>query len=73
MSYLKEEQPWIADLLLERMDHPDMMPYYLSKKHKARLAIHNTLIYGNLEPQVKALQTYNKETITKLSKRLQKE
>jgi hypothetical protein len=72
MSYLKEEQPWIADLLLGQLDHPDMMPYYLSEEHKARLAIHNTLIYGNLEPQLKALQTYNKETINELNKRLKK-
>lgn len=72
MTYLKEEQPWIADLLLGQLDHPEMLPYYLGDKHKARLAIHNMLIYGNLEPQLKALQSHNKATINEIKNRLNK-
>ncbi|WP_323788909.1 DUF6090 family protein [Psychroserpens sp.] len=72
MSYLKENQPWIANLLLGDLSHPDMLPYYLSQNYRARLAVHNTLIYGNLEPQLKALQDFNKISISKLSERLDK-
>jgi hypothetical protein len=72
MSYLKKEQPWIGDLLLGQLDHPDMMPYYLSQRYKAQLAIHSTLVFGNLEPLLKALQDYNRKTIEQLNKRLEK-
>lgn len=72
MNYLKNEQPWIGDLLMGQLDHPDIIPYYLSQNYKAQLAIHSTLVYGNLEPQLKALQAYNVETIKQLNERLQK-
>lgn len=72
MIYLKTEQPWIADLLLGQLDHPDMMPFYLSQNYKALLAVHSNLVYGNLEPQLKALQAYNIETLKQLNKRLEK-
>ena len=71
MDYLKEEQPWIANLLLGQLNHPDMIRYYLSENHRARLAIHSGLVYGNLEPQLKAIQTFYKETITQLNNRLE--
>lgn len=72
MSYFKKEQPWIADLLLGKINNPDMMPYLLSQNYKARLAIHSTLVYGNLEPQLKALQDFNNETLHKLNERFKK-
>jgi hypothetical protein len=72
MSYFKKDQPWIADLLLGKINNPDMMPYLLSQNYKARLAIHSTLVYGNLEPQLKALQDFNKETLRKLNERFKK-
>lgn len=72
MNYLKAEQPWIGDLLLGNLNHPDIMPYFLSQNYKSRLAIHSTLVYGNLEPQLKAFQSFNKETINNLNKRLEK-
>ncbi|OZV68488.1 hypothetical protein [Winogradskyella aurantia] len=72
MMYLKMEQPWIADLLLGKLDDPDIMPFYLSEQYKAQLAIHSTLVFSNLEPQLKALQNYNIETITQLNERLKK-
>jgi hypothetical protein len=73
MSYLKHEQPWIGDLLMGQLDHPDIIPYYLSQNYKAQLAIHSNLVYGNLEPQLKALQTHNIETLDRLHERLEKQ
>lgn len=70
LNYYKANHPWIADILMGRLDNPDMMTYYLSDKHRARLAIHSTLIYGNLEPQLKALQKEDREILELLNKRL---
>jgi len=72
MTYLKENEPWIADLLQGKLDDPDMMSYLLSDSYRARLAVHFVLVYGNLEPQLNALQTFNKETINQLNERLKK-
>lgn len=73
MKYLKYEQPWIGDLLMGQIDHPDIIPYYLSQNYKAQLAIHSNLVFGNLEPQLKALQTHNSETLNQLQERLEKQ
>ncbi|WCO03194.1 DUF6090 family protein [Psychroserpens ponticola] len=73
LTYFKEEQPWIGDLLTGKIDHPDMMPYLLSQNYKARLAVHSTFVYGNLEPQLKAIQSFNKKTISELNERLKQE
>jgi len=72
MDYLKEEQPWIANLLLGQFNHPDMIPYFLSENYRARLAVHSGLVYGNFEPQLKAIQAFYKATITQLNERLEK-
>ncbi|MCD2258856.1 DUF6090 family protein [Psychroserpens luteolus] len=71
LLYFKENEPWIADLLMGRISNPDMLTYFLSDSYRARLAIHSTLIYGNLEPMLKGLQKYNKETLEMLNKRLE--
>ncbi len=70
MLYFKENHPWIADLLLGKLDNPDMMSYYLSDTHKARLAVHSTLVFGNLELQLKAFQKESKQTLEMINKRL---
>jgi len=70
MLYLKENQPWVADLLMGKISNPDMMDYLLSDKYRARLAIHSTLVYGNLEPMLKGLQETNIETLEQLEVRL---
>ncbi|WP_298757856.1 DUF6090 family protein [uncultured Psychroserpens sp.] len=70
LLYFKENEPWIADLLMGKISNPDMLTYFLSDNYRARLAIHSTLIYGNLEPMLKGLQKYNKETLEMLNKRL---
>lgn len=70
MLYFKENHPWIADLLLGKLDNPDMMPYYLSDTHRARLAVHSTLVFGNLELQLKAFQKESKQTLEMINKRL---
>lgn len=72
MLYLKENEPWVADLLQGKLNDPQLMSYYLSKKYKARLAVHSGLIYGNLEPQLKNLLNFHKQTISKLDERLKK-
>ncbi|WP_298896400.1 DUF6090 family protein [uncultured Psychroserpens sp.] len=71
LLYFKENEPWIADLLMGKISNPDMLTYFLSDNYRARLAIHSTLIYGNLEPMLKGLQKYNKETLEMLNKRLE--
>lgn len=71
MNYLKEHEPWIGNLLLGKFNHSDMMPYFLSENYKSRLAIHSTLVYGNLEPQLQTLQTINKKVIEQLEDRLE--
>jgi hypothetical protein len=71
MNFLKNNQPWIADLLLGKTDHPDMMTYYLSDTYRARLAIHSTLVYGNLEPGLKAMRKSYQETLVLIEQRLQ--
>ncbi|WP_299274543.1 DUF6090 family protein [uncultured Psychroserpens sp.] len=71
MMYLKEHEPWIADLLIGNLSNPEMITYFLSANYKARLAIHSTLIYGNLEPMLKGLQAANKETLGMLNERLE--
>jgi len=70
--YLKENEPWIADLLMGRLNNPKITDYLLSDNYRARLAIHSSLIYGNLEPTLKGLQASNKETIEMLNVRLEK-
>ena len=69
MEYLKTNQPWIADLLMGRVDNPDMLNYYLSDNYRARLAIHSTLIYGNLEPLLKQQKATHIKTLEELQKR----
>ena len=70
LNFYKENHPWIADLLMGRIDNPNMITYYLSDIHRARLAIHFTLIYGNLEPQLKGLLSESKITLGLLEERL---
>lgn len=72
MSYLKENQPWIADLLMGKLTNPDMISYFMSDYYRARLAVHSTLVYGNLEPLLKQIQSKNTETLGLLEKRLNK-
>lgn len=70
LNYYKENHPWIADILMGRLDNPEMMSYFLSDKHRARLAVHSTLVYGNLEPQLKGLLNESRTTLTLLNQRL---
>ncbi|MGS2726218.1 DUF6090 family protein [Psychroserpens sp. BH13MA-6] len=70
MLYLKNNEPWIGDLLLGRLDNPQMMTYLLSPEYRARLAIHSTLVYGNLEPQLNAFMRENRQTLAMLEERL---
>ena len=70
LNYLKANQPWIADLLMGRTDNPDMMDYYLGEAYRARLAVHSTLIYGNLEPLLKQLQADYAVTLKAIEERL---
>ena len=70
LNYYKENHPWIADILMGRLDNPDMMIYYLSDMHRARLAVHSTLVYGNLEPQLKGLLIESRTTLKLLKDRL---
>ncbi|SDS35384.1 hypothetical protein SAMN04515667_1984 [Formosa sp. Hel1_31_208] len=72
MLYFKENEPWIADILMGKLDNPEIMRYYLSDAYRARLAIHSTLIYGNLEPQLKALKETDKEILELINERLKK-
>jgi hypothetical protein len=71
MRYFKENQPWIADLLLGKTDNPHMITYFLSDNHRASMAIHSTLIFGNLEPQLRGFQIANKETLKLINERLE--
>lgn len=70
MLYFKEHQPWIGDLLMGKLDNPEMMNYFLSDNYKARMAIHSTLIFGNLEPQLKSFQKESKQTLEMINSRL---
>lgn len=70
LNYYKENHPWIADILMGRLDNPEMMTYFLSDKHRARLAVHFTLVYGNLEPQLKGLLSESRITLELLNNRL---
>nr|WP_321234930.1 DUF6090 family protein [uncultured Psychroserpens sp.] len=70
LNYLKENQPWIADLLLGQLGHPDMMPYLLSDKYRARLTLHSILVYNNLYPQLVQLKKNHIKTIEEIDKRI---
>ncbi|WP_139195575.1 DUF6090 family protein [Aquimarina amphilecti] len=61
MNYLKYNHPWIGDLLLGKLENPAMYEYFISDTYRARLAIHNMLVYGNLKP---ILDQYIKSTKT---------
>lgn len=65
MDYLKYNHPWIGDLLRGKLENPEMYEYFTSDTYKARLAIHNVLVYGNLKP---ILDQYMKSSKTILSK-----
>lgn len=70
MLYFKENHPWIADLLRGRLTNPKIMEYYLSDAYQARLTIHSTLLFGNLEPQLNAFQSESKQTLEMIDQRL---
>lgn len=70
MLYFKENHPWIADLLMGKLSNPKIMAYYLSDAYRARLIIHSTLLFGNLEPQLKAFQKESKATLEMIDERL---
>ncbi|WP_460218883.1 DUF6090 family protein [Psychroserpens sp. MEBiC05023] len=71
MNYLKEEQPWIADLLMGKLDHPDMLAYFLSDNYKARLTIHSILIYNNLVPQLQQLKASHLKIMEEIDQRIE--
>lgn len=73
MNYFKTNEPWIADILMGKLDNPAIMEYYLSDNYRARLAIHSTLVYGNLEPFLKGLQDTNREILKEINNRLGKD
>jgi len=72
MNYLKGNEPWIADLLLGNINNPDMLPYFLSDSYRARLAVHSTLIYGNLVPILNQLKINHIKIFEELNKRMDK-
>lgn len=71
MIYFKNNEPWIADILMGKLDNPAIMDYYLSDSYRARLAIHSTLVYGNLEPFLKGLQESNRVILKEINSRLE--
>jgi hypothetical protein len=73
LRYLKKNEPWIADLLLGKLNNPKMLDYYVSDTHRARLAFHNTLVNGNLLPLLIQFQSKMKTTLVDLEKRLAEE
>lgn len=70
LTYLKENEPWIADLLMGKLTNPDMLPYFLSDGYRARLAVHHSFIYRNLKPQLTQLQKIQHEVIEALDSRV---
>lgn len=73
MRYLKNNEPWIGDLLLGKLNNPKMFDYYVSDTHRARLAIHYTLVNGNLLPILIQFQSKTKTTLVLLEKRLEED
>lgn len=73
MQYLKMNKPWIGDLLMGKIDNPEMYDYYISRTYKARLAIHYNLVFKNLKPILEQYQVVAKKTLEDLDKRLEKE
>lgn len=69
--YLKNNQPWVADLFLGRLDNPEIMTYYLSNAYRSRLAIHNILVIGNLQRMLEQYQVDAADILEQLSKRLE--
>ncbi|MDG5491595.1 DUF6090 family protein [Psychroserpens sp. SPM9] len=73
MLYLKENEPWIADLLLGKMTNPNVLPYFLSDHYKARLAVHYGLVFQNLYPTLSQLKKNQTAILEEIDKRLHSE
>lgn len=71
MNYLKNNQYWIGAMLSGDLENAAMYDYYTGEIYKARLAIHTTLVFGNLEPMLQQWQRYAKETLEAITKRLE--
>ncbi|MAY21790.1 MAG: hypothetical protein CMC74_03330 [Flavobacteriaceae bacterium] len=72
MAYLKNNEPWVADLLTGKMND-EILTYFTSKDYKNRVAIHQTLVYQNLAAFLEQYLLYAKETLTALDERLAEE
>ncbi|MFD2562298.1 DUF6090 family protein [Aquimarina rubra] len=70
MDYLKYNHPWVGDLLLRKLDNPEMFEYYVSDTYKARLAIHHMLVFGNLKPILEQYQKSAKDILDRIEKRV---
>jgi len=73
MQYLKTNEPWIGDLLMGRINNPEMWDYYVSKTYAARLAIRYNLEYKNLEPYLLQYKKVATQILQDLEQRLQEE
>ncbi|WP_432410645.1 DUF6090 family protein [Rasiella sp. SM2506] len=70
MSYLKNNQYWIGDMLLGKLDNDVMYDYFTGEIYKARLAIHSTLVFGNLEVMLQQWLVYANDILEAITKRL---
>ena len=70
LNYLKNNQPWVADLLSGVWSNPDMLEYYVSDAYRSRLAVHNSMVNGNFMPLLKKFQNEAKGTLQMIDARL---